>query len=141
MKCRDCEYAKRGFFKSVPDAYVCTGVKEPFVIPDYPNRECSEYPYSHKEIITPNPDKFATDYILDKYESPIRMYTQQISAEYNNGILKTVQSYFPDVDKDELYKALKYDRDQYEKGYADGVRNTKKKFLSAIADILKELEE
>lgn len=43
MKCRDCNCAKRGYFKSVPDAYVCTGVKEPFVIYNYPDAECKEY--------------------------------------------------------------------------------------------------
>lgn len=43
MKCRDCNCAKRGYFKSVPDAYVCTGVKEPFVINNYPDAECTEY--------------------------------------------------------------------------------------------------
>ena len=43
MKCRNCSCAKRGYFASVPDAYVCTGVKEPFVIRDYPNAECTEY--------------------------------------------------------------------------------------------------
>lgn len=43
MKCKECDCAKRGYFKSVPDAYVCTGVKEPFVIRDYPNAECTEY--------------------------------------------------------------------------------------------------
>lgn len=37
MKCRNCSCAKRGYFKSLPEAYVCTGVKEPFVIKDYPN--------------------------------------------------------------------------------------------------------
>lgn len=43
MKCRNCSYAKRGYFQSLPDAYVCIGVKEPFVIGDYPNAECTEY--------------------------------------------------------------------------------------------------
>lgn len=43
MKCRDCSHAKRGWFKSVPDAYVCIGVKEPFVISNYPDAECTEY--------------------------------------------------------------------------------------------------
>ena len=43
MYCRDCYCAKQGYFKSKPDAYVCTGVKEPFVISDYQNAECSEY--------------------------------------------------------------------------------------------------
>ena len=43
MRCRDCDCAKRGYFKSIPNAYVCTGVKEPFVISNYPDVECSEY--------------------------------------------------------------------------------------------------
>lgn len=43
MKCRECDCAKRGYFKSLPDAYVCTGVKEPFVIADFPDAECTEY--------------------------------------------------------------------------------------------------
>ena len=42
MKCRDCKCAKRGYFKSVPDAYVCIGVKEPFVIENI-NEECRSY--------------------------------------------------------------------------------------------------
>ena len=43
MKCKNCKYAQRGFFKSVPEAYVCIGVKNPFVIKDYPDAECTEY--------------------------------------------------------------------------------------------------
>ena len=43
MYCRDCYCAKKGYFKSKPDAYVCTGVKEPFVINNYQDAECSEY--------------------------------------------------------------------------------------------------
>ena len=43
MTCRDCSCAKRGFFKSAPDAIVCTGVKEPFVIDNYPDAECVKY--------------------------------------------------------------------------------------------------
>lgn len=43
MKCRDCDCAKRGYFKSIPEAYVCIGVKEPFVISNFPEAECTEY--------------------------------------------------------------------------------------------------
>lgn len=43
MKCRDCKGCKLGYFKSKPDKYVCTGVKEPFVIEDI-DKECTEYP-------------------------------------------------------------------------------------------------
>jgi len=43
MRCRDCDCAKKGYFKSKPEEYVCTGVKEPFVISNFPDAECTEY--------------------------------------------------------------------------------------------------
>ena len=85
-----------------------------------------------KEWFVPNPDKWATYDILDKYKSPITLYTQHINMEYDNGVLRAVQKYFPDIDKDELAKALKYDRDQYKKGYTDGVRDMKNKMMEAF---------
>ena len=36
--------------------------------------------------------------------------------------MKVVLSYGIEVDKDELIKTLAYDREQYEKGYADGLK-------------------
>lgn len=44
MKCKDCESCHKGYFESKPEAYVCIGVKEPFVINDI-NAECTEYSY------------------------------------------------------------------------------------------------
>jgi len=41
----------------------------------------------------------------------------------DNDCLKAVQEYGITVDKEELIKALQYDRGQYEKGYADGKRD------------------
>ena len=49
MKCRNCNCAVRGYFKSLPEAYVCTGVKEPFVIGNYPDAECTEYKGQHQD--------------------------------------------------------------------------------------------
>lgn len=43
MKCKDCHACRKGYFESKPQAYVCIGVKEPFVINDI-NVECTEYP-------------------------------------------------------------------------------------------------
>ena len=42
MTCRECKCAKKGYFASKPDAWVCIGVKEPFVISDI-DAECTEY--------------------------------------------------------------------------------------------------
>ena len=53
------------------------------------------------------------------YESPITIIQGQMVTEYENGILKAVQKYDIHCDKEELTKALIYDRNQYEKGYKD----------------------
>lgn len=60
------------------------------------------------------------------YESPISVWwsdtkIEQLRDEYNNLIVRAVKNVCPNVDKDELIKALEYDRGQYEKGFADGL--------------------
>ena len=60
------------------------------------------------------------------YKSPIElitkpMYTEMIN-EQENYILQAIQEMGVNVDKEELLKALKYDREQYNKGYMDGVK-------------------
>ena len=42
MTCRECSSAKKGYFASDPNKWVCTGVKEPFIINDL-DVECTEY--------------------------------------------------------------------------------------------------
>ena len=58
------------------------------------------------------------------YESPIKLdYTpfwEQIVDAQENAIYKAVLKVNISVDREEMTKALKYDRQQYEKGYADG---------------------
>lgn len=58
------------------------------------------------------------------YESPIHITYQKLTEDFGrkmeNGIMEVVHSYDINVDKEELIKALKYDRDQYNKGYRDG---------------------
>ena len=48
MKCKNCSACHKGYFKSKPDDYVCTGVCEPLVISNIDN-ECTEYPEKNKE--------------------------------------------------------------------------------------------
>lgn len=56
------------------------------------------------------------------YESPIKQYLSEIQTEMESALLYTVkQKIGYGVDKAELIKALKYDREQYEKGYSDGL--------------------
>ena len=54
------------------------------------------------------------------YESPIETIKTEIQAQFENDCIKAVQSYDFMVNKEELVKALNYDREQYEKGYSDG---------------------
>lgn len=43
MQCKDCNCCKLGHFNEMPNDYVCTGVKHPFIINDI-NHQCTEYP-------------------------------------------------------------------------------------------------
>lgn len=55
------------------------------------------------------------------YSSPIEI-VDRMTSQLEEDVIKVVLSYDINVDKDELIKALAYDREQYEKGYADGQR-------------------
>ena len=54
------------------------------------------------------------------YKSPIEVFQTGIEYQLENEIMSMVQKYGIAVDKDELLRALNYDRDQYDRGYADG---------------------
>lgn len=61
------------------------------------------------------------------YESPIDLYLSdihhQILKQQDEQIYQAVVHFFPGVKREELLKALRYDRGQYEAGYADGKRD------------------
>jgi hypothetical protein len=59
------------------------------------------------------------------------MIAGEIQTKIENDTLSMVQNYGFNVDKDELAKALEYDRNQYEKGYKDGSRNMLKWILTS----------
>lgn len=63
------------------------------------------------------------------YKSPIQIIEDQlhnqIITDYENGIMKALMRYQIHVDKEELLKALQYDRGQYEQGYQDGLNADK----------------
>jgi len=59
------------------------------------------------------------------YESPITIYVDnmvsQLEQQRENDIMMKITEYTKlDINKDELVKALTYDREQYEKGKKDG---------------------
>lgn len=81
------------------------------------------------------------DEIFEKeatYVSPITVEIRQIQRNYNRKldtlIINEIRKYDVKVDKDELVKALKYDRNQYEKGYADGEKEATREILQEVYD-------
>lgn len=63
--------------------------------------------------------------IGNRYKSPVEVIQDQIEMQMEKDVMKVVQNYGINVDKEELLKALKYDREQYEKGYQDGINADK----------------
>lgn len=53
------------------------------------------------------------------YQSPIELVMGQMNIVLEGQICKAVQNAGVNVDKEELLKALQYDRGQYQKGYRD----------------------
>lgn len=64
---------------------------------------------------------------LNGYVSPINMISTQIrcQVEEQQGqiLMRAVHEAGFDVDQHELMRALKYDREQYKKGYEDAMKN------------------
>ena len=64
------------------------------------------------------------------YDSPITeligdMYTEMIEERENQIMVSVRQAIGYDISKEELIKALNYDRQQYKKGYEDGLNADK----------------
>ena len=57
------------------------------------------------------------------YKSPIEIVMGEMRTQYENEIFRAIQDVDVNVDKEELIKALEYDRGQYEKGYNDALAN------------------
>ena len=57
---------------------------------------------------------------LDGYISPIKVYQTEIQTTLENDVMSVAQSMGVDVNKEELLKALAYDRNQYKEGYEAG---------------------
>ena len=57
------------------------------------------------------------------YKSPIDIIYGDIQIEVEDNVVKAIQGFNIDIDKDELIKALNYDREQYKAGYKDGYKD------------------
>ena len=94
-------------------------------------------PMDNWKVVNPAPD-------MSGYISPIEMIVGQIQTEMDNQVMRAVQNVGVTVDKDELVKALNYDRQQYDKGYGDGYREAQKTLFNThqvacmLADMFKD---
>ena len=68
------------------------------------------------------------------YKSPIKIITGQIKTNYEDAIYRAVQNVGINIDREELLKALEYDRGQYEEGFREGEKHT----LRQIENLLPE---
>ena len=57
------------------------------------------------------------------YKSPIEIIYGDMTHKLENEVFTVIQNIGINIDKDELIKALQYDRNQYETGYADAMIN------------------
>ena len=70
------------------------------------------------------------------YKSPINFVfddiQMQLVKQQENEAYMAVQKCGVDVNKEELMRALQYDREQYEKGYEDAVRQVKEDIINEL---------
>lgn len=61
----------------------------------------------------------------NEYKSPIDIIQGEWKMQMEGDVLRAVQNYGINVNKEELEKALAYDRNQYNQGYYDGLNADK----------------
>ena len=76
------------------------------------------------------------------WESPITkiygdIHNEIVRQDEENYMYTITQAVGYKIDKEELLKALRYDREQYNKGYKDGVRET---FIEELKKIKEEIK-
>ena len=79
------------------------------------------------------------------YESPVNLYeidniisdiTKKVENDTETYVMQSIRRVGVDVDKDELIKALQYDRDQYNKGYANAKAEIREKMLAQAFQVV-----
>lgn len=74
------------------------------------------------------------------YQSPISQIYKDVEYKFKedmeNKTMEAIHHFGISVDKEELIKALQYDRNQYDKGYSDGRASMIEEFEDIKADLL-----
>lgn len=66
------------------------------------------------------------------YESPITLYTLEPKIDIKEELAFFEQKYKLVINEEELLAALKYDRNQYAKGYYDGYEAAREEFENNV---------
>ena len=72
------------------------------------------------------------------YKSPIEIIIGQMKTIYEDGIFRAIQNVGINVDREELLKALAYDREQYEEGFREGEKHTLRQIRNLLPEWLYE---
>lgn len=118
MVCKNCKYYD-----------VCTHKSEPVSVGTKVEDLIHECVYFKDPVVKKLPpvlrpmdlEKLKIPKVLESmsYEPPINVILGQIETQIENDTMSVIQKMGVNVDRDELIKALNYDRDQYRKGYND----------------------
>ena len=104
--------------------------------------------WTNKDTLTPSETTDVTNLKLKEcsfgYEPPINLIIGDVEAHIEDNIMETVHNYGIYVNKEELQRALIYDRGQYtagyEKGFSEGLKEGKRMVLQAIKDLCGDVE-
>ena len=79
------------------------------------------------------------------YQSPISQIYKDVEYKFKedmeNKTMEAIHHFGISVDKEELIKALKYDRNQYDKGYSDGRESKEPVFFPPCVECNKKMDE
>lgn len=93
------------------------------------------------------------------WESPVNIFEihepiiEEINKQTEETVFKAIHRVGVDVNKEELIKAMQYDRNQYEKGYKDGYvvaidefaerlrRNSRLGYIGYLDEVIEEILE
>lgn len=74
------------------------------------------------------------------YESPITIILKDLQKKFEHNVetsvMEAIQEYDVKVDKEQLLKALNYERNQYAKGYTD----CKYEIIEMLNDFIKKIQ-
>lgn len=75
---------------------------------------------------------------MEDYRSPIEIINEGLQFELENDVVTVCVNMGINVDKDELIKALQYDRAQYDKGYKKGFKDGYQNAFDRLTEYINE---